>query len=137
MTRWKGQQGGDVVIPFGGVGGELKGIINCNQKGSIWVSEKDQFQIGHLITQIQVHQGELQKAWTTPIVMRVCNMLVHRDHALIDEEEEAGTLTAPVQYNLPPQFFKPENQENRVHWNKVFGGAAHILVRNCFLVTKQ
>jgi len=129
VTRWKGQQSGDIVIPFGGVGGELKGLINCNQRGDIWVSELEALQLGNLISQLQVHQGELNKAWTTPITMRMGHMLVQKDQQDVDEMLSDGSVSGEVHYQLPPQFFVPENQENRVFWAKVFKGAEHVLVK--------
>ena len=128
QTRWKGSQGGDIVIPFGGVGGELKGFINTNSRGDIWVAEIDQFQYGHLTSQLQVHQGDLQKAYSTEIRMRMGHMLIHKDDMGKNDDIEDGAKKGSVAYILPPQFFKPEGQEGRVYWNQVFGGAAHLLV---------
>ena len=100
-------------------------MINVNMFGDIWICELEHFQLGHLISQLEVHRGELQKAWTGPIQVKTGHMLTHKDHVAM---EEAGGNDGVVQYQLPAQFFKPENQEHRVYWNRVFGGAAHVLV---------
>ena len=127
--RWKGNQPGDVIIPFGGVGGEAKGFISTNVLGDIWICEIDQFQLGFLLSEIEVHRGALQSNLNRVFRMRIGHMIVHKDQmAIVDENEEVKQ--GYVQYQLPKQFWKPENQENRVYWNKVFGTAADFLVIN-------
>jgi hypothetical protein len=126
--RWKGNQPGDIHVPFAGVGGELKGLITSNMSGDIWVCELDQYQLGYLISQIEVHRGNLDFCYSKPMKMRVGHMLVHKDHVALADKEDA-VENGVIQYQLPKQFWKPENQENRVYWNKVFGGAAEYLVR--------
>lgn len=119
MTRWKGDQAGDIVIPFGNIGGALGGMINCNQSGDIWVAVPDDIEEARMTELIKSHEIVLQKAYRTPLSMAASKMLIHEDYA---NKCPRNRLPEDAPYIVPPELF-------RVHETKSsFSGAEHLLV---------
>ena len=124
--RLAGIESGDILIPFGGVYGDGKGATILGK--TVWVCEKNSFQLSTLCSEIEKMKGDVKETFTKPIVMRPSHMLMHKDH-LEREDDHGAPDNLRVHWMLPKQFFVPEDGENRAHWVKVFGGAAKYLVK--------
>ena len=121
--RHKGDDSGCILEPFAGCGGATLGFLFSGS--NVIACENNQQQMGWLQERLERWPREVKNLLTAPITVPMQGMLVHKDDCIDYDPTNVDT-----RYLVKPQCWDPVPIEAMKDWERIYGGAKALLVRN-------
>ena len=126
--RYAGEDEGMILELYGGVGGATEGLVTVGK--DIVFCERDESQFNYASDRLSNLGPRISKCWGSPIVLPWSCVLVHR-------EDMAGYSPDDPSVRVVPHgnLFEPVPASLQRDWDRLYGGAAHLLVNCIFFLT--
>jgi len=132
VTRWKGDQKGNILVPYGIVGTTLQGIITSNQEGDLWINDPKAEDESFIVEELKKYQQNMHRTLCKDVKMPIKRMLVREiDQGDLDTETILPQISQ-TRFNFPPAFFKSAQFGDLKRSNQPGCDPLRVLVCLCF-----